>query len=167
LPGKFVSEFCMLLVFKVINSTSGSHTAVRINMASISAVGGSAFRVLSAAAATGGISSTSSKPVDSYQSSSLLPDALRTRFGLLSHKLDGFTLSISLSDLAANIGIQNEPSVIVKLPVEQGLLGGRKPGLNTMACMFWDEANGRFLSDGYVTLNSGLDICFEQTIAPK
>ena len=150
----------------MINSTSGSHTTVRINIASISAVGGSAFHLLPAAAITGGpgVSSTSSQVVDSYQSSSLLPDALRTRFGLLSHKLDGFTLSIPLSDLQESSSTKNGPSVVVKLPVEKSQLGGRNPGLSTMACMFWDEASGSFLSDGYVIsiLNSGFGIALDK-----
>jgi hypothetical protein len=132
----------------VINSASGSHTSIRIHVSSISAIGGSAFRLFSAA--NGGINSTSSKLVDSYQSSSLLPDALRTRFGLLSRKLDGLTLSTPLRDLPANSSTKTGQSILVNLPVEQSLLGGRKPGLNTMTCMFWDEARGRFLSEGYV-----------------
>ena len=91
-------------------------------MASISAVSGSVFNLSSVAPATG--IATSSTPVDSYQSSSLLPDALRTRFGLLSRKLDGFTLSIPLSNLQTNSSAKDGPSVTVRLPVDQSLLSG-------------------------------------------
>ena len=135
-------------------------------MESISAVGGSKFRLSSAALATGGSSSTSSKLLDSYQSSSLLPDALRTRFGLLSRNLDGLTLSVPLSDLPANSSTKNGPHVTVRLPVEQSLLGDRTPGLNTMACLFWDEASGSFVSDGSVIsiLNFEFDVHFGHNI---
>ena len=88
--------------------------------------------------------------VDSYQSSSILPYTLRTRFGLLSSKLDGLTLSIPLRDLPANSSTSNGPSVIVRLPVDKNLLGGRIPGIKTMACQYWDEASGTFGSDGLI-----------------
>jgi hypothetical protein len=122
-------------------------------MASISAVGGGVFNLSSIADGTGGTSSALSRLVDSYLSSSLLPAAFRTRFGLLSHKLHGLTLSILLRDLPSNT--RDGPSVTVRLPIDQSLLDGRNPGLNTVACMFWDESSGSFGSNGFVPSSQG------------
>jgi hypothetical protein len=131
-----------------INSTGGLHISARINLASISAVGGNTFS-LSSVVVSGRIRPTLSTVVDVYQSSSLLPEVLRAQYRLLSQKIDGFTISVPLSDLPANSSSGYGPSVTVCLPVNESLLGGRNPGPNTLSCLFWDESSGTFDSDGF------------------
>ena len=43
--------------------------------------------------------------------------------------------------------------VTVNLPIDTSLLKGRKPGIQTVACTYWDASSGMFSSDGCVPVD--------------
>jgi hypothetical protein len=126
-----------------INGSSGSHVALRAFAGSLTIprAGGSSFALNTA-------DSTQQIALSVYRSSSILPDVLQSRFGLLSKQIDGLTLSLPVGPASGG----NIPSVTVTVPIDPSLLMGRKPGLQTVVCTYWDSSIGAFSTDGWVNL---------------